>query len=63
MNTEIINQKTDRDCVIASFAMWLKKPYEEITTATPLEWCRSQRQPDAIERDRANRLKTMMRRM
>lgn len=30
MDTEIINQKTDKDCVIASFAMWLKKPYEEI---------------------------------
>lgn len=28
--TEIINQRTDKDCVIASFAMWLKKPYEEI---------------------------------
>jgi len=30
VNTEIINQRTDKDCVIASFAMWLKKPYEEI---------------------------------
>ena len=30
MNTEIINQRNDRDCVIASFAMWLKMPYEEI---------------------------------
>lgn len=30
MTTEIVNQRTDTDCVIASFSMWLKKPYEEV---------------------------------
>ena len=28
--TKIVNQRTDFDCSIAVYAMWLNKPYEEI---------------------------------